>query len=104
MFPDIDNVLDRVRESWDLDRELPVPKFDLQCPICNCGQIQLRQYSFHYRHKTGSRNPYRCDVSFKCTQCSLVWTHGVVVPEAMYKRHENEMIHWREAKEILRGD
>lgn len=107
IFPSLtpEQIQHNIEQHWDMTRELPYPKFDI---TCNCGakasndEIQARQWSFHHRHGTGSSNPYRCDISFKCTKCSRVWTYGVVVPEEMWRKHANKRYHWREAKEILR--
>ena len=55
---------------------------------------------FHARKGTHA-NPYRCDVSFKCCDCSAVWTHGVAIPEAMFTTRPASRIPWRQAKALL---
>jgi hypothetical protein len=45
---------------------------------------------------------YRCDVVMKCTVCSAVWIHGVVVPEEMAKpRIRAGGWTWREMREEI---
>ena len=111
LFPalDKDETLKRVREAWDLSGDFPVPKFTVRCPICGSEEVQARYWSFHdankhYHHAV----PYRCDISFKCTRCSAIWEHGIPIPEAVYRRHIPEPLHyitktyrWREVKEKL---
>jgi hypothetical protein len=98
-----EEILERVNKYWDLSCSLPFPKFDLGCSVCKSDEILLRQWLFHDRSKrTGSKHGYRCDVSFKCTQCSFVWVHGILVPKEMFEKYRDKrMVTWRKVKEIL---
>ena len=108
LFPALteDEVLERVEESWDLSGDFPMPKFAVKCPVCGSEEIQARLWQFTHKDSGGAK--YRCNVSFKCTRCSAVWMHGVVIPEEMFRKHvkENEnqakMYHWREVKEMVK--
>lgn len=93
-------LLERVERRWDLSGPVPVPRWDVECPSCRGTEVALRQCSFHYRHKTGSKSPWRCDVSFKCLECSLTFTFGVPVPQGMYEAVPRTL-GWREVKELL---
>lgn len=81
-------VLARVQRVWDLSGEQPEHRPGLiKCPACRASDIQQRHTRFFLRrHKMDPEqhaSPYRCDVSFKCRVCSMVWLHGVVVPKDM---------------------
>lgn len=91
-----------MRGRWDIDGVLPVPLPGwLACPVCRAEEIQAREWMFHVR-KGSHANPYRCDVSFKCCDCSAVWWHGVAVPQAMFDaRKSAARIDWRRARELL---
>lgn len=79
-------VHDRVSARWVFaDGTFPVPVGGwLACPVCRDTVIQLARYHFHRRRDSATY--YRCDVQMKCTACSATWTHGVVVPKAVWKR------------------
>lgn len=80
-----DEIHARVAESWDLAAPLPTPGPWLCCPCCSATELQARFWRFHLRE--GGRIPWRCDVSFKCCRCSLVFTFGVALDEATFARH-----------------
>lgn len=89
----------RVDSMWEFT-PFPVPKWVIQCPVCRSCEVFIKQCSFFKRKE----NDYRCDVTFKCTNCSYVWTHGVVVPREIAK----PMIRpngwsWREMREYNGG-
>lgn len=94
-------------EKWDLSGPLPIPTWDLACPVCGAkrseGAIIGRAWKFHTR-QTATPHPWRCDVSFKCASCAAVWAHGVVVPIGMYQaREQGSPYDWRAAKALLGG-
>jgi hypothetical protein len=98
LFPQFDaqTVQMRVEQYWDLSDKVPIPKFQPTCAVCGSDEILLKSWSFHQR-KTGSHNPYRCDVRFKCTVCSYVWFHGVAVPREMYLNNQpNLVVHYKD--------
>ena len=107
LFPSYkeEEVIRRVKQAWDLSLDFPMPKFDLRCPVCGSFDIQARNWQFVFKDSGGCK--YRCNVSLKCTYCSAVWIHGIVIPEELFRRHvkENEhqtrLYHWREVKEWL---
>lgn len=102
-----EEVLKRVARMWTIGEDdlFPLPKFVVRCPVCGSTDIQARNWQFAYRDAGGCR--YRCNVSFKCTVCSNVWTHGVVIPERMFRKHVRDnphrtrLYHWREVRKIL---
>lgn len=103
---------------WDLTGPLPVPRFMPRCSSCGApdpaktGRADprlvpiVRQFSFQKRNpRTGTSHPWRCDVSFKCVCCGLVWTHGLPIPKSMYEKHTNQrFVFRRKAREILGVD
>lgn len=99
-----DRVLAAVRERWDLSGPLPVPRGEwLACPVCRSGRPQPRYWLWH-RKSSGTPLPFRCDVAFKCVECSAGWVHGVAVDEDTYRRRavkERRRIEWREARRML---
>ena len=106
IFPSFDpeTVLKRVQEKWDLSGDFPLPKWDIRCPVCGSPHVQARNWQFAYQYNSPTK--YRCNVSFKCTECSAVWIHGVVITEEMFRKHvkiDNKPVYypWREVKEKL---
>lgn len=82
---DIAAAFERLRTRWFLDEvALPIPRQHFRCPICHTADVQIRAWKFHVRE--ASNHPYRCDVHFKCRECGLAWTHGILVPEPMFTR------------------
>ena len=112
IFPSLskEQILKRVEEAWDLSGDFPMPKDIIRCPVCGSKEIQAQVWAFHRSSTPNiSRIPYRCDIGFKCTRCSAIWTHGVAIPEEMYKKHASlepgkrasVRYSWREVKKIL---
>jgi len=103
-----EEILRRVSEYWDLSGKFPLTKSNVECPVCRASgdDVIIRLIGFTVRNAGGM--PYRANVSFKCTRCSAVWVHGVVIPEKMAKLHglpkrPSKNYHWREIlKEISR--
>lgn len=102
LFPDAHaiGVEERVAKFWELGWPLPVPKWQPSCAGCT-GLMVLKDWKFHNRARTGSTAPWRCDARLKCIECSVVTTHGVLVPKAMTPIREGEWITWREGRDIL---
>lgn len=101
--PQSSGLQDRMAEMWDMSGPVPLPKFDPECPICHSTQILLKEALFHTRAKVSSHK-FRCDIKFKCTTCSFVWKHGLVVPDEMAKQHTmNRMIHFREIQKLFKN-
>jgi len=100
-------VLEKVSKAWTISDEdlFPLPKFIVRCPVCESEDIQARNWQFTFKDSGGAK--YRCNVSFKCCNCSSVWTHGVVIPEEMFRKHvrgnihQTKLYHWREVRELL---
>ncbi|MFH5833758.1 hypothetical protein [Halalkalibaculum sp. DA384] len=95
-----EEVRDRIRRMWDFSGPVPLPKFAPQCLVCGHDEILCKHWRFHIRKSRHSSSIYRCDVGMKCTACSAVWQHGLVVPEAMHPG-KRRIIHWREVKREL---
>ncbi len=113
LFPDAyaeedkETILARVQERWDLDGELPIPKWDVTCPSCQAKMsdhnLQGRIWNLHKRNDGASKIPFRCDVSFKCRICSFVMVYGVIITEEMYGKARTKSGHsWREVHSIVR--
>ena len=105
LFPEIsrDTVLKRIEENWDFTYGIPLPKFDLICPICKSSEVMARAWKYHKR--VGSKtSPYRCDFSAKCTRCSFVMTWGVLLTLDQYEHPnwtEKSMWTWRRVQKKL---
>lgn len=102
-----DDVHARVAKRWDFNGPLPQPTPGwLRCPICGDEQPTPRYWRFHQRPASSVR--WRCDVSFKCTDCSHVWVHGIPLPDAVGEQSgvaEGSVRHIsrREAERIMKG-
>ena len=99
IFPNVplDEVLRRTAEHWDMDGAYPVPRGDwLRCPVCGSADAQGRAWRYH-RPQHAVTTPYRCDVTFKCTQCACVWLHGIAVTQEHWHAHRRTSGHirWR---------
>lgn len=80
-YPELHEVYERVRRAWMWRSGVPYLKHPhVHCPACGSREFVYRNWRFHLRPKRGHRSQHRCDVYFKCTSCSMVWIHGVVVP------------------------
>ena len=106
LFPDLqpDEVHALVREAWDVDGPLPVPRFDVLClcsGVLSRREVLVRHWRFH--HRGGGSIGERCDMSFKCTLCSHVWVYGIVVPSEMHGRWRPipRMVGWREGRDAI---
>lgn len=93
---------ERVSKAWTLDTPHPLPKNWITCPQCGRTEPHLSRYV--YSINRDSPRGHRCDVVFKCTRCSLQWTHGVPLPENVYERmaggiRSGVRVPWREAIE-----
>lgn len=98
VFPEftIEETMNRIHSKWEMSGPVPLPKFEVKCPVCSEKKPLLKGALFHTRRKVSS-NPFRCDVKFKCIECSFVWAHGLVVPREMAVQHDfNRTIHFRE--------
>lgn len=74
-------VEERVAERWDMSLGLPLPRWDVDCPLC-AGAPQIRMWQVG---PGGSANhPYRCVVHMKCRACSAVWAHALVIPQPVH--------------------
>lgn len=98
---DPEQVHERVAAAWTFERGwIPVPRFQVHCPQCRSVLIQLSRVGFGQRK--GSATKYRCDVSFKCTSCSMFWTHGIPITKAVYNNAGgSEVWSWREIRAAL---
>lgn len=80
-------LLDRVARRWHLDGRVPLPKGEwMYCGACGAGppSQHLRSWRFgQYGENAEKTWRYRCDVAFKCTDCSLVYVFGVATPQEM---------------------
>ncbi len=105
-FPSLSKkeVMERVNSFWDFSKGFPFPKTNLSCPVCGHDVLQVRNWGFAFKDSGGCK--YRCNVSFKCTRCSFVWVHGVVIPKDVFdkfvpKGQYGKSYHWREVKEMI---
>lgn len=104
-----EQILEAVSARWWL-LPLPHPRGDwLRCPVCRSRRVQPRQWRLGRRDRgdgpeaPAHRLSYRCDVSYKCTECSAVWPHGVPLTRAQALRIDPaartgvRVWHWRDA-------
>lgn len=97
-----EEVSERVNRMWDLSNKVPFPKFKMRCSVCGSDEILYKHAKIHNNPKQfGSKSPYRADCSFKCTNCSNVWVHGVKIPESMFRVG---VYNWRELRNMKGGD
>ena len=133
IFPEYspEEVVERVKARWDLSGDFPMPKAPVLCPHCfaekfteliaqgaplwkasrrareYASDVQGRLWQFVYKDSGGAK--YRCNVSFKCTRCSMTWAYGIVIPKEMFDKHRTgngnqaKMYHWREVRERVGG-
>lgn len=103
---DLETVLAATNARWDLTKRLPVPQNNwMMCPICWMREPRIRFWRYHTRDNSET-TPYRCDVSFKCTDCAFVWLHGVVVSEEHWNQrplpHKDKIcISWKRGRQYL---
>ena len=81
----LEQVETRVRGFWDLSNGFPMPRNTLLCPVCRSPEVGIKHCRFFKVNHKPKTTPYRCDVSFKCFNCSAVWMHGVPVPKEAFK-------------------
>jgi hypothetical protein len=100
-FPDFTekDVQKQISRMWDMSGPVPVPKFNPDCPYCAHDEVLLKHARFHLRNNKRSQNPHRCDIGMKCTACSAVWQHGLVIPEDMFPG--KQIWGWQKMKEEL---
>lgn len=122
VFPALDagEIRERVERAWHLaDGFVPLPRWPVRCPAetgsthpvaeadPHAGGYRVQLSRLHYgRRKAPATLQGRVDVVFKCTACSLCWTHGVPVPVEVYERATREhgnTWRWREILEHLGG-
>lgn len=87
---------------WNLEK-FPTPKFKVVCPICGSSDVIIKEYRFSKREF--ARSKYRCVVGYKCTNCSLCFEFGLVIPKEIWEMHCNEnspsrFYYWREIKNL----
>lgn len=92
---------------WNFPGGLPYPTRGwIGCPVCQCAHApRLRWWKFHVRRRA-TVTPYRCDVSFKCTQCAFVWFHGVALTAEQwaarpYPGRDGATVAWRHGKKLV---
>lgn len=84
-----------VDEMWDFSSGNPMPRWDVKCHQCESPRVVIRHWFYHLRPAEFLRRPgewvrddtkhkERCDVSMKCTRCSLVFNFGVAVRKEHY--------------------
>lgn len=91
-----------VSRMWDLSGSVPLPEFEITCPACSHDEILPKHFVFSIKNNSYPHNPHRCNVFMKCTRCSMVWEHRLVVPESMHPGRR-KVILWREVKKELEG-
>ena len=102
-----DEVAIRVDKFWSFESGFPQPKTELPCPVCRSSQGIIKDFRF-FKRGGPTPNKFRCDVVFKCTECSMQWAHGVPISEELFKlrvvrgKHKTRQSYsWREAQCLL---
>ncbi len=104
-----EDIMARVAARWDLSAPLPVPRPGwLRCPVCRAPDVIPKEWrTIRIREPAGHRFPFRCDVSFKCLDCSAVWVHGLPFDDVSGRRLAGgdgpRVVHWREGVGLLRA-
>jgi hypothetical protein len=110
LFPDAWRAEQRQRldEAWDFGYPLPVPRQELDCPVCHGFPLMLKDWRFHIRVHTGSDSPWRCDVRMKCPGCSFVAAFGLPVSQDYYQARSSlhsprrgRSFSWRQGRRVL---
>jgi hypothetical protein len=78
-YPGLNEVYVAVNKYWEWKEGVPIVRGEIECPVCT-GYGIYREWRYHKRPEREHRSIYRCDVHLKCTYCSHVWVHGVVIP------------------------
>ncbi len=95
-----------IDNHWEIYKNFLFPKFIIKCPICGSEKVILKQERFFRRDE--GRMKYRCDIAFKCSECSNVWWFGVVIPDDLGKKqmigNNSATYYWREIKEKVGGE
>lgn len=105
LFKDTSVAQENCNKFWDMSNGIvPIPRMELTCSCGATGTMTCRNIS--WRQKPSTPRPYRCDISFKCLNCSRIAHHGVVITQAMFNRAEgfteNGKIHtWRDIRDKL---
>lgn len=105
LFPSLapDEVAERIARRWQIRGGLyPMPRWAITCPVCWSQEIQLRHH--HYHRRPGKSNPFRCDVSVKCCECSNVLVFGLVVTQEVYAKSGGRRHEWREVREAIEAE
>ena len=98
-------IKDNIHKFWDLSQVFPTPRRPIRCPVCREQTAIIKGY-FFFEHpgKKLDRIPFRCDVTFKCTYCSAVWPHGLVIDKEYFDAiGPKKTYSWREALDRLNG-
>ena len=107
VFPGKDSadICAATRSHWTTTNGVPLPAGDwLHCPICD-SPPQARWWQWHTR-PAGHTIPWRCDISFKCTGCAMVWFHGIALTKKQWQSRpfpgrDATRIKWREVKAVV---
>jgi hypothetical protein len=74
-----------VRAQWEfVGGRVPVPKFDIRCPVCGAGHGLLSYSSITYSQRYGGTLPCRAEPAFKCCACSAWWRHAIPVDREVF--------------------
>jgi len=94
-----EEILDATDRRWDFSDGVPVPRSWWRCGSCGHDIPQVRSWSFgRYTDGDFHRVMARCDVSLKCTECALVTTHGIAIPDEIYDAREVDVARWRDIR------
>lgn len=117
--PEDGDPMEAIEWMWEWRAGLPFPRYRPLCPQCERRDTLIRQWTFRSRANEKLANVEsprlgRCDVSFKCPNCSMVWFHGIVITDEQYEvamamiqedcNCPARVVHHREARRILAGE
>jgi len=86
IFKDTAKADERCAAFWDMSNGiLPIPRRELNCPSCRKRELTARRIRWRKLFPgEGSQFKFRCDLGFKCMNCSAVVYHGIVIPREMW--------------------
>ena len=93
-YPSLEEILRRRDKLWFFGgpgNAVPLarPETIFTCGVCGSNKYCYRFWRWHIRKH--SRIKHRCDVAFKCANCSITRSHGIIITEEEHARYEKHI-------------